>query len=175
MIDLQRCIKIGTIAKTHSIKGQVILRLKHPCLRNIKHLESVFIEIDGLPVPFFISGYSQRNNEELILMIDDINTEHKARDLVMCDVWLHSDHIGDLALDPALRNLSLTGYEVVDVNLGSLGILEEILEFDQNPLLKIIHNKKEILIPLQSDIICEVDDAAKKILVNTPGGLVDLN
>lgn len=174
MIDLKNCLILGKITKTHSIKGQVVLRLKQSDFKNIKHMESVFIEIDGLPVPFFVSDFKNRNQNELILSLEDINTEPKAASLIDCQVWLHSDLIAppDMTSPPAEG--ILIGYEVVDVNLGSLGILEDILDFDQNPLLRILQDKKEILIPLQPNFIKKVDDTAKKIFVDTPEGLVDL-
>ena len=173
MIDLRDCIKIGKIAKSYSTKGQVILRLQQKQFKEINKMESVFIEIDGLPVPFFISDYTHRNDDEIILTIDDIDSEEKTRQLQNNVVWINTRFLKDSVPDSTGYEL-VPGYEIFDVNLGFIGILDSILEFDRNPLLRIIHEKKEILIPFVTEFIKEVDDNAKKIIVITPKGLVDL-
>ena len=81
------------------------------------------------------------------------------------------------AAEPSLNladSQSCIGYTVIDQQLGELGILDAILDFDQNPLLQVKNGRTEILIPLQSEFILDIDDRSQTIRVNTPEGLVDL-
>ena len=80
MIDLSNSICLGTITKTHGIKGQVVLRLDHYGFDDILRLEPVFIEIDGLPVPFFVEAYEEKTTDSLILFFEDMRS--KPRDFI---------------------------------------------------------------------------------------------
>lgn len=174
MIRLDHCIFLGTLSKTYGVKGQLILRLNHPGFDHIKNMESVFILVDNLPVPFFIAEYSSRNQNEIVLRLDDIDSEEKALQLVTSEVWLHGKQLEDLPIDPLNDIKAITGYRVIDNQLGELGVLENILDFRQNPLLQIIAGNKEILLPLQAEFISAIDDHSKIIYVDTPQGLIDL-
>jgi 16S rRNA processing protein RimM len=174
MIDLTDCIVLGTITKTHGIHGQVVLLMDQLSFNDIQKLESVFIEIDGLPVPFFISGFEEKNSKTLILTFDDIGIVEIIKDLVDCQVYIPRSVIRSekqlLGIDK-----NIVGYHVTDKSLGSLGVVAEMISIEHNPLIKIIQGKKEILLPLQPDFILQIDAVSKNIYVNVPEGLIDLS
>jgi 16S rRNA processing protein RimM len=173
MIDLSDCLVLGALTKTHGIRGQVILRLNNLSFEDIIKMESVFIEIDGLPVPFFIDEYSERNPESLILTIGDIYTENQAKALINKRVFVRTKTIKKTILLPNKASTYI-GYIVIDEKYGELGILDEVIEIKQNPLYKILKGKREILIPVQPEFILNIDTTIKTILVNIPLGLTDL-
>ena len=174
MIDLSDCIELGTITKCHGVRGQILLRLSNLSFEDIKELEPVFIEIDGLPVPFFISSYEQRSNDTLVLSIDDVNKEEDTRELINCRVYVHSSQIAYIE-DLLPQTDLLVGYTVIDIHLGKLGVIDEILDFESNTLLKILNEKKEILLPLHEDFVQEVDTANNILRVNAPEGIMDIS
>jgi 16S rRNA processing protein RimM len=173
MIDLTDYIDAGELTKTHGVRGQVVLQLDNLSFENILKMESVIINMDGLPVPFFLESFSQRNNNSIVLTIEDIDTELKAEELIGKRVFVKSNNI---RLSKLINDQSndFKGFTVTDKNKGELGILEEILDSQYNPLLRIIREKKEILIPFQEEFILKIDKKAKKIFVNTPEGLTEL-
>jgi 16S rRNA processing protein RimM len=173
MIDLTDYIVAGEITKTHGVRGQVVLQLNNLSFENILRLESVIIKIDGLPVPFFIHSYIERNNNSIALTIENIDSEKKADELLDKTVYIKTDFIKSEKqfVDPAT---DIIGYAVIDKVKGKLGILEEILDDQYNPLLRIINGKKEILIPFQLEFIIKIEKKSQTILVNTPLGLTDL-
>jgi 16S rRNA processing protein RimM len=173
MIDLEDCLVLGTLTKVHGIRGQVILRLNNLSFEDIIKMESVFIEIDGLPVPFFIDEYSEKNNESLILTLEDIRSEKQAKALIDNQVYVRSNTIKKskiLLTQPE----SYIGYKVIDKKYGEIGILFEVIEIQQNPLYRILNGKREILLPVQAEFIIKIDNDFKTILVSTPSGLTDL-
>jgi 16S rRNA processing protein RimM len=173
MIDLSDCSVLGTITKTHGIRGQVTLRLYNLNFEDVIEMESVFIEIDGLPVPFFVSEYAEKNAEFLILTLEDIISEDKAKKLVGCLVYINTNAL--IKTDKSFDQLRmLLGYEVFDQNYGRLGILDDILDFKENLLFKILNDKKEILVPVQPEFIQNVNHYKKKIVIQTPSGLIDI-
>ena len=143
MIDLSNSICLGTITKTHGIKGQVVLRLDQFGFDDILRMEPVFIEIDGLPVPFFIEQYKEKTTDSLILSFDDINSEEDAAELAGCKLFIDKNNIRTSHHIHNIRQLSdLRGYTVVDKELGTLGKLKDILDIEMNPLLSIKNRKK---------------------------------
>jgi 16S rRNA processing protein RimM len=173
MIDLSDCLVLGTLAKTHGIRGQLVLKLNHITFEDILLMETVFLEIEGLPVPFFVSEYTERSGDTIILTFDDIETESKAKEL-----------IGLTALIPA-KSVRVTesflpdtndiiGFAIIDKKYGELGVLVEILDNDMNPLMKIVSPETELLVPLQQEFISRIDQKEKIITTQIPDGLLDL-
>jgi len=173
MIDLSDYIVAGIISRVHGVHGQIVLQLNNLSFDNILKLESVFIEFDGLPVPFFIDHFAGKNSTAIILSVENIDTEKKARDFIDKVVYINSNCVKTDDLEEQQTNV-LLGYTVIDQVHGKIGILNEILEFQVNPLLKVKNGKKEILIPLQDEFILKVDKKAKIIFVKTPPGLTEL-
>ena len=162
MIDLSDCILIGTITKSHGVRGQVVLRLNNISFDDFKEMESVFIE------------YTEKVPDSLILTIEDIEIEDKVKELIDSKVYVRSNTLN--IIPKSLPNISqLIGYEVVDNNYGSLGIVNEVIDYQQNPLLQILKEKQEILIPVRQEFILEIDHVNKSIFVEIPEGLLDIN
>ncbi len=174
MLDLSDCILLGTITKLHGIHGQVILKLNDIDFDNILIMESVFLEIDGLPVPFFVLEYSEKTINHLIIEFEDIHNESKAKELIDAKVFIQSSHVNKI--HEQFTDLThIIGYTVIDKNTGRLGILKDIIDIHQNPLLCISCAEKEILIPASKEFILEIDTTKKTMWVESPEGLTDLS
>ena len=61
-----------------------------------------------------------------------------------------------------------------DLNHGIIGIITGVNDTTAQALFEVENNGKELLIPMSDDILKSVDRAAKKIIVETPEGLIDL-
>jgi 16S rRNA processing protein RimM len=173
MIDLSHCIVLGSVTKVHGIRGQLVLRLDSVSFDDILKMETVFIEIDGLPVPFFVDEYTMKNSDTVILTVEDISSETKAREFIGCRIFVNADTVQQKVKDITQSDV-LLGYEVFDKLHGRIGILEEIQHIQQNPLFRIMEGKREFLIPMQAEFILKIDKSKKQILLNTPAGLLDL-
>jgi 16S rRNA processing protein RimM len=66
------------------------------------------------------------------------------------------------------------GFHIIDKNYGLLGKCENILEYPQQALFQVFHNKKEILVPTNDSFIIEVNREKKEITVEMPEGLLDV-
>lgn len=173
MINLSDCIELGKITKCHGINGQVILKLSNPDIEEINEMELVFIKVDGLPVPFFISEHTERSGNSLVLTIDDIRNETDAREIIDCAVYIQNSQV-ELSDVPLLQSNDLVGFIVVDEKLGEIGKIERILDYDNNPLLQIIHKNRELLIPLHEDLIIELDSNKSILYIRAPEGILDI-
>lgn len=163
---------LGTITKTHGIKGGVILRSESSLPDDIENKELVFISFDKLPVPFFIKEIEQINPQSAILYFEPIGSRVMPGELPGKEVYVAENR--KRKSKTPLELSDLIGYHVIDKKRGELGIVSEIIGVSLNPLLKIMHHHHEILIPVQEPIITDINPKTKKISIQAPDGLIDL-
>lgn len=149
-----------------------MLKLRNIKAEEFKKRESVFVEIDGLLVPFFINEFKVTSSENVILKLDEITSETQARSFTGREVYADQGQIRRKRSSGEPADFS--GYKVTDTNLGYIGIAGEITDISNNPLLNVEHNGKIFLVPLHEDIILEINEVEKQITINAPEGLFDL-
>ncbi len=172
MINKDNCILLGTLTKPHGTRGSLIVRFSGLKAEDIKKRGLVFVEIDGLPVPFFIESFQEKTEDTVILKIEGIDTENKAREFLGYPVYVMKDQIRIKTASKKIQDIK--GYQVIDKHLGFIGFAEEVVEMAKNPLLSVINGEKEFLVPVHEDIILEVNDKEKIIRIDAPEGLFDL-
>jgi len=165
-------ILLGRILKIQGYDGTVTVKLEKDFFENIPEMESVFLEIEAKPVPFFISSSQYSGGDVLKLRFEGFGTYEKVSDFAGCQVFLTTGKGKSARSD----HNDLTGYKVTLSNKSILGTIGEIINNPGQDLLKIISpEKKEILIPFHEDFIVRIDKKKKTIVVEIPEGLTDLN
>lgn len=169
----EECFYLGKIAKKFSFKGEVLIYLDTDEPEQYEELESVFVEFNKNLVPFFIENSSIHKGDFLRVKFEDIDSEQDADELIGSHIYL------PLSMLPKLEGNKfyfheVIGFDVVDKRLGNIGKIVSINDSTSQPLFEILFNEKEILIPMIDHFIIEVNRKEKKIILNTPEGLVDL-
>jgi 16S rRNA processing protein RimM len=172
MINKDNCILLGTLTKPHGTRGSLIVRFSGLKAEDIKKRGLVFVEIDGLPVPFFIESFQEKTEETVILKIEGIDTENKAREFLGYSVYVMKDQIKVKMTSEKIQDIK--GYKVIDSQLGFVGFAEEVLDMKNNPLLSVYNGDREFLVPFHGDIVLEVNDREKIIRIDAPEGLFDI-
>lgn len=168
---MEGLIRIGKTVKTHGINGEVLIKFeagKTPANES----EPVFLDFEGIQVPFFIDSLRSPIDTEWFVIFEEVNDKTKAEKLLGRAVYVHQDN---LALNEDEFSLdTLTGYDVIDKKQGRVGVLSLIQKGAQD-LMIIDNNGEEILIPFVEDFLVEINPDKKQIIVETPDGLLDLN
>jgi 16S rRNA processing protein RimM len=164
---------VGTLVKLHSFKGRFVLISETSLSEDIENWESVFLDIEGLLVPFFIDFINLTSDSSAIIGFEDIDSSEKAKDFVSCKVYQLESLIQEVEEDPAFNQLS--GYRVIDKTVGLIGTIDKILDYNQNLLFRIVKGKEEILIPVNDDIIKKINHKKKEISIDATEGLLNLN
>lgn len=68
----------------------------------------------------------------------------------------------------------LLGFRIMDMQRGEIGPLLDVIERPKQPLLVVLYQEKEVLIPLAEDFIDSVDESKQLIYMHLPEGLLDL-
>jgi len=173
MINKDNCILLGTLAKPHGTRGLIQLRFSGLKADDIKEKGLVFVEIDGLPVPYFIESFQDKTDDLAILKIEGIDSESKAREFAGFPVYIMKDQVKKKRANvKGLHDFS--GYRVIDLHLGFVGFAVEIINEATNPLLLVKNEDKEYLVPVHEDIIRNFNDKEQVIHIAAPEGLFDL-
>ena len=167
------CFYLGKIAKKFSFKGEVLLYLDTDQPELYENMESVFVDLGKNLVPFFIETAQLHKGDFLRVKFEDVDTEAEADEILGSEVYLPLS-----ALPPLEGNQfyfhEIIGFAVEDQRLGPIGEIVGVNDTTAQPLFEIEWNTRQILVPMIDDFIIEVNRAQKKIVLNTPVGLVDL-
>ncbi len=166
-------ILLGSITKVSGFGGAVSVRLERTLTENIPLTESVFLEIEGRPVPFFISASEYSGAGTLKLKFDRCNSDEQAEEFIGAKVWL----TGAPAHGKKSRDVkSFEGFNVYDQNDQLVGCITEVIPNPAQLLLRINSpGNREILVPLHENLIIGIDKRKKEIIMDIPEGLIELN
>lgn len=167
------CFYLGKIVKKFSFKGEVLTYLDTDEPELYKNLESVFIEFNNYLVPFFIESSSLHKNNFLRIRFEDTKNEEDADRLLGCAIYLPMIMLPKLEGDKFYFH-EVIGFDVEDTRLGFIGKIASINDTSSQPLFEILKGSIKILIPMIDHFIVKLDRENKKIILNTPEGLVDL-
>jgi 16S rRNA processing protein RimM len=167
------CKLLGTLSKPHGYKGHLVLVAEDSLPNDFEDWESVFVEIDGLLVPFLFDDVNHSHTDSAIIHFQDYDNVDLVAELIHSRVYAPLKNFRKNK-GRSFDISELKGYSVSDVNHGIIGMVEEILDYNNNILLRILKNGKEILIPAQEPIIEGIDAKKKLIYTNTPEGLIDM-
>lgn len=163
----------GKIVATFGLHGEMILLHKTGKADAFKDIQTVFIEEkQNSFIPYFIESNRIRNQEEVYLKLEGIQTKEGAAKLLQKQVYLDEDHFRKIVSPESV--LFYLGFKVADKTAGMIGQVAEVVELPAQLLLKVHQNNKELLIPLNGNTLQQVDNANKVIHVILPDGLLEV-
>ncbi len=168
------CYYLGYVSKTRGFDGKLILFLDVDDTNDYANIDYLLIDLHGSLTPFFIDMVWMRDNNYIEVHIEDIDARDDAAQLVGKELYLPLTELPKLPDDQYYLH-ELVGMTVIDAHRGDLGQVAEVFDHGNNPLVQIIHPKGEILIPIDPQFIRKVDKKAKRIEVDLPDGLIDIN
>jgi 16S rRNA processing protein RimM len=139
-------ILLGRITKVSGYEGAVAVRLEKYFIENIPLLESVFLEIEGRPVPFFINESDYSGADILKLSFEGYDTIEKISEFIGCRIFLiaETEEVNRNKAD----NQLLIGYKIITQHEELIGRVTDIISNNGQWLLNVASSeRKNILIP----------------------------
>ena len=170
-MTLKESFKIGFIAKTHGLKGEVTIHMTPEC-PDLTEFKSCFVEKNQNLIPYFLETVSLKGDKAFI-KLEDVDTIEQASDLKGCSLYLPKAEREKLGRGE-FYNDEVIGFEVTDNEAGAIGLVREVFESGPNRFLMIDHQGKEVMIPLNGPFIKGVNKSKKKINVELPDGFLDI-
>ena len=165
---------VGRIARAHGIRGQVIVN-SHTDFPDERFRPGavVFIERDGAVQPLTVTSV-RFHRQRPIIGIAGVETMNAAEVLAGRELRVPVAELAPLPGGTFYRH-DLIGC-VVETRTGrSVGLVEDVEGTPTGSRLVVAAEGGEVLIPLVSQICTTIDPAAKRIVVDPPEGLLDLN
>lgn len=166
------CYFLGTITRRHGLQGNVFLKLDTDQPEMYNKLNSVFVEINGLLVPFFISKQSWSKNDTLIISFKNTTD-------TLIDQSLGKGVYLPLSTLPPLSGKKfyyheVIGFEVCETDGKTCGQIQSVNDQTAQHYFILDLAGKEVIIPIIRDWILEVNRDDKVITMSLPEGLMDV-
>lgn len=174
MISQEECFNLGYFSKTRGFKGELSLFLDVDDPNEYANLDRLLVDLNGVLTPFFIEKITIRNNGFADVFLEGVSDRDMATNLSGKTVFLPLTELPELPEDQYYLH-DLVGMEVSDTKGNSIGSVHEVLDYTNNPMLSVILDQNEVLIPISDPFISQVDKKAKKIIVDLPDGLLEIN
>lgn len=169
---MEHYCQIGKWAAPFGVKGQLVLVHHLGKKTALKGLDVLFVETrkDEF-LPYFIEETSIKNESEVYIKLEGINTREEAMNLVQKPVWLTEDRFHEFTAKSSA--ISLLGFHILDKG-RNLGEILEVIEQPHQILCRIDWKGKEALIPINEAFLKKIDARKKQVMMELPDGLLEI-
>lgn len=172
MIDRNNITAIGEFIKPHGIKGEISAALDID-VADIDALHCIICDMEGIPVPFFISACRPKGSDTALLTIDGVGNETEAAQFagktiyaLKSDIQLEEDTDGMYVSD-------MIGFTIVTDTGTTVGTITDIEDSTANILFIVATpSGNTTYIPAAEQLITNLDLHSKTIEMDLPEGLL---
>ena len=157
---------LGEFIKLFSFKGEIILYSDNT-ISLIENLDSVFIDIDGVFVPFQIKKSKSHKKNIFRVLLEGISSESEAKDFLKKSVYINK-----LENQDNINNI-VDNFNVYNNN-EYLGIVISTTNKTGQTIIEVKMKEKIVLIPFVDEFIVEINYDLNKIDMILPDGLLDI-
>lgn len=183
---------IGHSGKPHGINGElnVVFDYDVPEIPKDRQVYIIF-NLDGTKVPFRINSVRPKGRNGAIVALKNINSEKDASALADKDVYVPVDDFqllfpgaepedGDEGDDDRVYLEDLVGFKALNEDASGyakpLGEVKAIDDTTENVLFVIEREgMSDLLVPAVDDYIVAIDQDEKKLFLDVPDALLDIN
>jgi 16S rRNA processing protein RimM len=166
---------IGEIAKPHGIRGEVKVYSYSEQPENFKHYKEVVLQEpaeNGTEIYKIIK--SREQGKLTILQLEGVTSREEAEALKGSRVYLKKADFPKLDSDEYYWH-QLIGFQVFTDAGRKLGEVSSLFSTNAHDVLVIKGGGREYLIPVNKEIIKEINDQEAKLLITPPPGLLEAN
>ena len=160
-------LRIGKVLKSNGTDGGLILSFFDILPEDIDLQEPVFIEFDGLPVPFYFESFTPKGSNRALVQITGVRNLKDADELTGADVY--ADYFEEDEAE------GFTGWAVLNEDGVKVG---EVFDFEDIPGTTCLWVKRpdetEVLLPFHQDLVVSVDEKKHILTLIIPEGILDL-
>ena len=164
MIEESQLIEVGKLHKPHGYKGEINASFDYPVEMVKTPGLPLFLDVDGIFVPFFIASLRTREGGALI-RFDDIESSDDVRPYVNKKIFcLKKDVAAFLSVEEEELDAvadDVIGYDVLTEDERKLGVVSDIqegTEYDYLIVDPVDEEGEEIMIPFIDDFINEISE-----------------
>lgn len=168
----EACFNLGKFIKLFGYQGELLIELDNHEPHLYEQKESIFVEIKQKLVPFFIDNNKAHSTSSLLVKLEDVDDRDQARPLIGKSVYLPLSDLPELDEDE-FHYHQIKGFTAIDANAGKIGSLVTVHEQHPQDFFVIQNTRNEILIPVNEQLIQEIDQSKQEIRFDLPEGFLD--
>jgi 16S rRNA processing protein RimM len=165
---------VGRVARAHGNRGQVIVNVDTDFPEErFRPGATLFAMRDSRPTALTVTAVRFQAGRPVI-GFDGIDTMDAAEDLAGAELRIPAEQLAELPPGVFYQH-DLVGCRVETRNGATIGVVKGVEGTVGASRLVVAGAAGEILIPLAVDICTTIDVAARRIVIEPPEGLLDLN
>ena len=158
-------LKIAQVLKSNGTDGGLVLSFLDVSPEDIDLEEPVFVEFDGLPVPFYFESFTRRGNNRAVVHLTGVRSLKDADELAGASVY--ADYFEEEEEE------DLTGWTVKDDRGQEVGVVTGYEDIPGNLCIYVKTPRgEEVLLPLHEELVISMDPEGQVLTLTIPAGLI---
>ena len=157
--------KIAQVLKSNGRDGELLMGFIGIAPEDIDLEEPVFIEFDGLPVPFYFESFTPRGVSRALVRLTGVHSLTDADEITGADVFADDDLYEDEEED-------LSGWTLLGKDGTFAGTVTAHEDIPGNPCIWVETGHGEVLVPLHEDLVLALDEEKQTLRMAIPEGLL---
>ena len=163
-------VEIGRTGRPHGVRGELSLVVDEVYLEDLLRAKAVLI--GDPPIPYFVQRF--REGGKLTVQLETFTTREQVSLLAGRPLALPADQLTVEVEEDLTPWDELIGYHIVAEGYPLLGPIEDIMDLPEHYLAEVTYEDRTVYIPLHDDLVVAVDESARQVTMDLPGGLLEL-
>ena len=160
-------LRIAQVLKSNGTDGELLISFFDVAPEDIDLQEPVFIEFDGLPVPFYFESFTPRGNNRALVRLTGVHSLKDADELSGSAIY--ADYFDEEAGE------DITGWTVKTPEGETVGTITDFEDIPGNTCLWVRRpSGKEVLLPFHEDLVRSIDEKSGTLVLSIPDGILNL-
>jgi len=175
-MNLDQLIQVGYILKPHGVRGVLKFIANYELEDAFLNTNALFVEQGKEKIPYIIQTIEHIGNNEYLVKFEDVNDKETADKLAKKAVSFTEEQYSEFVIEEESDAgfAYLIGFELLNQDKQPVGTIHDIMVLPEQELAQIFVNNREVLVPLQDDLILEINQKKQYIQVDIPDGLLDM-
>ncbi len=158
-------LRIAQVLKSNGTDGELLISFFDVAPEDIDLQEPVFIEFDGLPVPFYFESFVPRGTNRALVRLTGVRSLKDADEL--SGAAIYADYFEEEADE------DLTGWTVRTPEGAVIGTVTDYEDIPGNTCLWVQRpDGTEVLLPFHEDLVQRLDEATQTLVLSIPDGIL---
>ena len=158
-------LRIAQVLKSNGTDGELLISFFDVAPEDIDLQEPVFIEFDGLPVPFYFESFTQRGTGRALVRLTGVRSLKDADEL--SGAAIYADYFEEE------DDEDLIGFTVQDPDGTVIGTVTDYEDIPGNTCLWVKRpDGAEVLLPFHEDLVVGLSSSV--LTLRIPDGILDM-
>ena len=175
VVDLTHHVQVATVTKAHGIKGEIKIYPFSGSPENFTLYTSLILVDKNKEAAKKIKLLNSRTQgNSAVVTLAGITSRSDAEELVGSEIWVSQNELPTLDEDEFYWN-DFEGMEVFSRKGEYLGQVKSLIATGAHDILVVSGDEEEYLIPVRDEFVVEYSVEEKKIIIDPPEGLLEIN